>query len=99
MDLEFMILDTFDTVRPKFIKFENQSEAEEVCKQIEQYETDGRDIMDIIRAYHEEDQHLMNDDYYDDEYYDQEYDEADDYIEEEDEDASKKNEDKLKEEI
>jgi len=32
MDLEFMILDTFDTVRPKFIKFEGQLEAEEVCK-------------------------------------------------------------------
>ncbi len=32
MDLEFTILDTFDTVRPKFIKFEHQLEAEEVCK-------------------------------------------------------------------
>lgn len=39
MDLEFMILDTFDTVRPKFIRFESQEEAVAICKKIEDYET------------------------------------------------------------
>jgi hypothetical protein len=95
MDLEFMILDTFDTVRPKFIRFETQSEAEEVCKRIEECENEDRSILDIIRSYHEEDQMMLNDEYYDDEYYDQEL-QDDDEIEEDDEEM-RINEEKLKE--
>lgn len=54
MDLEFMILDTFDSVRPKFIRFQNQEEAEEVCKRIEEIENNSKDIIDIIKQYHDE---------------------------------------------
>jgi hypothetical protein len=38
MDLEFAILDTFDNIRPKFIRFSTETEANEACKKIEDYE-------------------------------------------------------------
>jgi len=38
MDLEFAILDTFDNIRPKFIRFTTESESVEACKKIEDYE-------------------------------------------------------------
>lgn len=38
MDLEFMILDTFDNIRPKFIRFQSESEAKEACSKIEEAE-------------------------------------------------------------
>ena len=42
MDLEFMILDTFDKMRPSltFKKFENLQQAEEACKKIEEFENE-----------------------------------------------------------
>ncbi len=42
MDLEFMILDTFDSLRPNFCKFQSEQEANEACiKIIEVEETLG----------------------------------------------------------
>jgi hypothetical protein len=38
MDLEFAILDTFDNIRPKFVRFSSDHEAVEACKRIEEYE-------------------------------------------------------------
>lgn len=51
MDLEFMILDTFDTLRPGMTKFQSQEEAEELCKKIEAREVKGQDINDILQRY------------------------------------------------
>jgi regulator of nonsense transcripts 2 len=39
MDLEFMILDTFDNIRPKLVKFQTEDEADEACKSIEDLES------------------------------------------------------------
>ena len=40
MDLEFMILDTLDSIRPSssFKKFENLSELQQACNKIEAFE-------------------------------------------------------------
>lgn len=57
MDLEFMILDTFDSVRAKFIRFESQEQAISICNKIEEYEKRGSDIIDIIKAFNEETEH------------------------------------------
>lgn len=92
MDLEFMILDTFDSVRPKFIRFQSQTEAELTCQQIEDLEQKNCNIMEVIRAYHEEDQ--SSEDYYRDQYYDDE--EEEDDIEEEEDEAYQE---KIREEI
>ena len=68
MDLEFMALDTFDAVRPKFMRFQSQAEAEAVCRQVEEREAEGGDAADVIRAYREEEQYYREaDDYYDEE--------------------------------
>ena len=68
MDLEFMVLDTFDAVRPKFVRFQSQAEAEAVCRQIEEREAGGGDAADVIRAYREEEQYYREEeDYYDEE--------------------------------
>lgn len=67
MDLEFMILDTFDLLRPKLIKFQSLEESQEVCNAIENRENANKEFNDIIREYHERD---LKDDYYDEEYYD-----------------------------
>ena len=42
MDLEFMILDTFDNIRPKFVKFWNEKEAEEAVNLILVAEKEGK---------------------------------------------------------
>lgn len=41
MDLEFMILDTFDQIRPSssFKKYENLAELEAACQKIESFES------------------------------------------------------------
>ena len=41
MDLEFMILDTFDTLRPQLIKFQSLEEADQACTTIEEREAYG----------------------------------------------------------
>ena len=51
MDLEFMILDTFDTLRSGLIRFQSLEEAEEVCKKVEEREGKGADIADILSRY------------------------------------------------
>jgi hypothetical protein len=53
MDLEFMVLDTFDTLRPALIKFQSLEEANEVCALIEEREMKdgGKDITDILASY------------------------------------------------
>ena len=51
MDLEFMILDTFDNLRPGFIKFQSLEEADELCKKIEEREFKGADITDLLSRY------------------------------------------------
>ena len=38
MDLEFMILDTFDQIRPSFCKFQSEEEANEACSKIQEAE-------------------------------------------------------------
>lgn len=38
MDLEFMILDTFDNLRPALIKFQTPEEADKTCEYIAQKE-------------------------------------------------------------
>lgn len=77
MDLEFMILDTLDNVRPRFQKFKAESEAAEACTLIEAAESAGRDIQPLLRQYMEggedyddygADYSKHNDDYYYDEY-------------------------------
>lgn len=35
MDLEFMVLDTFDNLRPALIRFQSSEEAELACQYIE----------------------------------------------------------------
>lgn len=74
MDLEFMILDTFDNIRPKFVRFATGEEAEEACKLIDEAEQHGEDIQKVIRSYLEEDDYYSqqyDDDYYYDEYADE----------------------------
>eukprot|EP00347_Sterkiella_histriomuscorum_P001333 403372435 len=105
MDLEFMILDTFDSVRPKFIRFESQEEAISVCKKIEDYEERGVDIIDIIKAYHEDTEHeqYMNDyyeEYYDEDYGDEQQDDEENFNDDNQNQAEKDDlDDKIKEQI
>ena len=54
MDLEFMILDTFDTLRPSLIRFQSLEEAEEVRIQIEEREIYGANIKDILSLCHKD---------------------------------------------
>ena len=51
MDLEFMVLDTFDTLRPALIKFQSFEEAEKACAYIEEREAAGKDIIDVLGTY------------------------------------------------
>jgi len=41
MDLEFMILDTFDTLRSSLIRFQSLEEADEVCTKLEDRDVKG----------------------------------------------------------
>ena len=41
MDLEFMVLDTFDSLRPGLLKFQSLEEAEKACAYIEDREVAG----------------------------------------------------------
>jgi hypothetical protein len=54
MDLEFMILDTFDNLRPGLIRFQSLEEAEEACLKIEEREYKGAEITDILSRYHKD---------------------------------------------
>lgn len=45
MDLEFMILDTFDQIRPSFCKFQSEEEANEACKKIQEAEKESGSYM------------------------------------------------------
>lgn len=54
MDLEFMILDTFDNIRPSIIRFQSIEEADECCRVIEDREARGKDIIDILASYHKD---------------------------------------------
>ena len=67
MDLEFMILDMFDNLRPKFVRFQSGAEAVEACRLIEEYEAAGKDIASIIGSYQNSDD-LLDDYYYEEEY-------------------------------
>ena len=51
MDLEFMVLDTFDSLRPALIKFQTPEEAEKACEFIAQREAAGLDIQDVLGSY------------------------------------------------
>lgn len=51
MDLEFMILDTFDNIRPKFVRFTSEKEADEACSKIIEAEAQGKDISSILKEY------------------------------------------------
>ena len=51
MDLEFMILDTFDQLRPALLRFQSHEEADEVCRLIEDRETKGKEVGDILGSY------------------------------------------------
>lgn len=77
MDLEFMILDTFDTLRPSgLIRFQSLEEADEVCKKIEDRELQGQDIVDILARYHKDGGGYLEgsnaqQDYWEEEYYEE----------------------------
>ena len=51
MDLEFMILDTFDNIRSGLIRFQSLEEADELCKKIEERELKGAEITDLLSRY------------------------------------------------
>jgi len=76
MDLEFMILDTFDTLRPGLIKFQSLEEAEDICKKLELRESKGQDITDILSRY-QKDGGGYDQVYYDEDLYAAYYDEED----------------------
>ena len=74
MDLEFMVLDTFDSLRPALIKFQSLDEAEQAVALIEEREAKGKDIVDLLASYHKDgggydftgaqQQYYYEDDYY-----------------------------------
>ncbi len=51
MDLEFMILDTFDTLRSSLIRFQSLEEADEICTKLEDRDAKGLDFTDILALY------------------------------------------------
>jgi hypothetical protein len=51
MDLEFMVLDTFDALRPALIRFQSSEEAELACSYIEAQELKGLEIAGILAKY------------------------------------------------
>lgn len=78
MDLEFMILDTFDTLRSSLIRFQSLEEADEVCNKLEDRDVKGQDFTDILALYMKDGggYNVDHQQYYYDElqhYYDEEY--------------------------
>lgn len=78
MDLEFMILDTFDTLRSSLIRFQSLEEADEVCTKLEDRDVKGQDFTDILALYMKDGggYNLDHQQYYYDElqhYYDEEH--------------------------
>lgn len=78
MDLEFMILDTFDTLRSSLIRFQSLEEADEVCIKLEDRDVKGQDFTDILALYMKDGggYNLDHQQYYYDElqhYYDEEH--------------------------
>lgn len=78
MDLEFMILDTFDSLRSSLIRFQSLEEADEVCTKLEDRDVKGQDFTDILALYMKDGggYNVDHQQYYYDElqhYYDEEY--------------------------
>lgn len=91
MDLEFMVLDTFDTLRPALIRFQSLDEADQACQLIEDRESKAKDFTDILGTYqtdgggydhfYDEDYDYYGEDYYGDDYYPEQEKEDEEYYE------------------
>jgi hypothetical protein len=51
MDLEFMVLDTFDQARPGLVRFSSAAEAAEACAFLEDREARGLPVVDLLASY------------------------------------------------
>ena len=72
MDLEFMVLDTFDNLRPALIKFQTPEEADKTCDFIGQREAASLDIQDVLGSYQKDGggyEFYYDESHYYDEYY------------------------------